>query len=122
MYEPYLPVLILMLIALGFGGALAIIAKVFGPSMPSDVKSMPYECGMDQISPPRLRFSIQFYRIALLFLVFDIEAAFFFPWAVMFRDLSKGGSLFGLSVMAIFLSILLLALLYVWRRRALEWE
>lgn len=133
MLESYLPILVLLAVALGLAGVFTIIATLFGPSRPTAEKSLPYESGMDQESTPKLRFSVQFYRIALLFLVFDIEAAFFYPWAVLYREMSCKGSLnngicygsstaFGILVMAVFLAILLLALVYVWRKRALEWE
>lgn len=134
MLESYLPILVLLVVALGLAGVFTILATLMGPSRPTAEKSLPYESGMDQESPPRHRFSIKFYRIALLFLVFDIEAAFFYPWAVLYRKLSCNGSLtsagtcngsttiFGIAVMAVFMSILLLALVYVWRKRALEWE
>ncbi len=134
MLQSYLPILILIIVALGLAGVFTLLATVLGPSRPTAEKSLPYETGMDQESPPRIRFNVQFYRIALLFLVFDIEAAFFYPWAVMYRQLSCKGSVsqagicyggttaFGILVMAVFLAILLLALVYVWRKRALEWE
>jgi NADH-quinone oxidoreductase subunit A len=96
---------------------------------------IPYETGQDPASTPRTRFSVRFYRIAILFLVFDLEAAFFYPWAVLFRELScEGGSVsptgvcttgatpLGFLVMVVFMAILVLALLYVWRKKALEWE
>lgn len=133
MLASYIPVVIFIFVALGFAGVLVVVAKVLGPKRDSAEKNIPYECGKDPLGRPRSRFSVQFYRIAILFVVFDIEAAFFYPWAVMFRDLSCKGQMqagicqgnttvFGLMVMMVFLSILVLALLYVWRRKALEWD
>lgn len=86
---------------------------------------MPFECGSDPIGSPRGRYSVRFYQVALLFLVFDIEAAFMYPWAVLFRDLSVSAtgtmSLFGFSEMLVFVSILVVALAYVWRKKAIGW-
>jgi len=133
MLSNYLPVVVLMAVALGLAGALALLAKLTGPTRQSAEKALPYESGMNPAGVPKIRFNVQFYRIALLFLVFDLEAAFFYPWAVLFRDLSCTKPLsagicegrvtgFGIGVMAVFLAILLLALAYVWRKRALEWD
>ena len=129
----YIPVVVFLAVAVAFGVLLLLAARVLGPKRPSAEKDIPYECGMDPLARPRSRFSVPFYRIAILFIVFDIEAAFFYPWAVLFRELScrgtvRGGvcqgeaTLFGLLVMMVFLDILVVALIYVWRRRALEWE
>lgn len=129
----YLPIFVLFVVVAIIGVALLLLPLALGPSRPTKTKSLPYECGWDPESNPRSPFSIRFYRLALLFLVFDIEAAFFYPWAIMFRDLSckgqlqngvcKGGATpFGLLVMVVFLAILVLALVFVWRRRALEWD
>ena len=133
MLSNYLPIVVLLALGLGLGGALIVIARLLGPSVPSEEKDIPYESGLDPAGAPRIKFSVEFYRVALLFLVFDIEAAFFFPWAVLYRDMSCRGSVvggvchgqpsaFGLLVMVAFLTILVLALLYVWRRKALEWQ
>ena len=134
MLSRYIPVLVLFAVAGGLLVALMAVAKLLGPSRPNPTKQLPYESGLDQAAPPKIRFNAQFYRVALLFLVFDIEAAFFYPWAVMFRDLSCKGALvqgkcaagmgtpFGILVMVVFLSILILGLAFVWRKRALEWD
>jgi NADH-quinone oxidoreductase subunit A len=133
MMSNYIPVFIFLVIAVGFASLLLVVAWALGPKRESAEKNIPYECGQDPASSPRARFSVGFYRVAILFLVFDIEAVFFYPWAILYRDLSCKGSLqagichggatsFGLLVMVLFLSILVLALLYVWRKRALEWD
>jgi NADH-quinone oxidoreductase subunit A len=133
MLTTYIPIVVFLAVAVGFALLLLLLAWVLGPKRPTPEKDLPYECGMNPIARPRSRISVPFYRIAILFIVFDIEAAFFYPWAVMFRDLSCRGSvvggvcqggatLFGLLVMMVFLAILALALLYVWRRKALEWD
>ena len=130
----YVPVLVFLAVAVGFAMILLVVASALGPRRPSLIKGIPYECGMEPLGRPRSRFSVGFYRVAILFVVFDIEAAFFYPWAVSFRELSCRGPLvngscqpgartaFGLLVMLVFLLVLLLALVYVWRRRALEWD
>jgi NADH-quinone oxidoreductase subunit A len=133
MLASYIPIVVVIAVAVAVGALLLFLARALGPHRPSPAKGLPYECGMDQETTPRIRFSVQFYRIALLFLVFDIEAAFFYPWAVRFKELSCTGPMVngvcqgqtspaGLIVMLVFLAILLLALLFVWRRKALEWD
>ncbi|MBW2732941.1 MAG: NADH-quinone oxidoreductase subunit A [Deltaproteobacteria bacterium] len=133
MLTSYLPLLVLLIVAVGLVGVFTILASLLGPSRPTPEKDIPYESGLDPASSPKIHFNMQFYRIALLFLVFDIEAAFFYPWAVLYRDLSckgqviggachGGATAFGILVMAVFLTILILALTYVWRKRALEWD
>lgn len=135
--QQYLPVVVFIAVAVGFGLLLLIIAWLLGPKRETAEKSLPYECGQDPASVPRSRFSVKFYRIAILFLIFDLEAAFFYPWAVLYRDLSckgtakfeagswvcQGGTTaYGFLVMIVFLAILVLALMYVWRKKALEWD
>ncbi len=133
MLTDYFPVLVFLGIAAAVTGAFWATARLLGPKVDTATKNIPYECGQDPADSPRTRFSISFYRTAILFLVFDIEAAFFYPWAILYRDLSckgtvqsgicyGGATAFGLVVMAVFMSILVLALLYVWRRKALEWD
>jgi len=127
MLENYLPIVVLLVVAVGMAGAFTLLATWLGPRRPTPEKLLPYESGLDQIQSPKIKLSVRFYRIALLFLVFDIEAAFFYPWAVLFRDLSRPSvtkmpPYFGMMVMAVFLAILLLALVFVWRKRALEWD
>jgi len=133
MLRPYLPVVVFLVVAAGFALLLLVLAWALGPKRASAEKAIPYECGRDPAGTPRSRFSIRFYRVAILFLVFDLEAAFFYPWAVLFRELSCKGQLqggacqagataFGLLVMLVFLTILVLALIYVWRKKALEWD
>ncbi|MBK6847803.1 MAG: NADH-quinone oxidoreductase subunit A [Proteobacteria bacterium] len=129
----YLPIAVLLVIALGMAAALTLLARLLGPSRPTAEKLLPYESGLDPERTPQLRFGVQFYRVALLFLVFDIEAAFFYPWAVLYRELSCSGEVFqgvcqgqstpfGLLLMLVFLAVLVLALAYVWRKKALEWD
>jgi len=123
MLSSYLPILVLLLVAITVAILFTLAARLLGPRRPTAEKSMPYESGMDPEGTPQIKFNVQFYRVALLFLVFDIETAFFYPWAVNFRELGSTGQLVnGILVMAVFLATLLLALAYVWRKRALEWD
>ena len=102
---------IVALIAIGLG-------NLFGPKKRSDIKSMPYESGMNPYGEGTRRMPVRFYLIAVLFILFDIEVVFFLPWAVVFRKLG----LFGFIEMVIFIVILLVGYIYAWKKGALEWE
>jgi NADH-quinone oxidoreductase subunit A len=115
--DHYVPVLLFLLVALSFPLVTLLLAKLVRPSRPEEVKATPYECGLEPRSHSRGRYSVRFYVIAVLFVVFDVETIFLFPWAVQYRVLG----LFGFIEMGIFLGILLLGYLYAWKRRALEW-
>jgi NADH-quinone oxidoreductase subunit A len=95
-----------------------VATTLIGPKKRFADKMEPFECGESPIVSPRLRFSVKFYLVALFFVIFDIEAVFLYPWAVLFRELG----LFGFIEMMIFLFILTVGLIYVWKRGALEWE
>jgi NADH-quinone oxidoreductase subunit A len=114
----YLPIAIYLMIAIGFGAFVVLFSTLLGPKNPKSVKLEPYECGMQPIGPNRIRFAVKFYIIAMLFIVFDIETVFLFPWAVIFKDLK----MFGFIEMGIFIAILFAGLAYVWRKGALEWD
>jgi NADH-quinone oxidoreductase subunit A len=108
----------MILIAGGIAGGMLAIGEFMGPRRITRVKLEPFECGSTPIGPQRERFSVKFYLIAMLFLIFDVEIVFLYPWAVIFRDLG----LFGLIEMTLFIGILAAALAYVWKRGALEWD
>jgi NADH-quinone oxidoreductase subunit A len=116
--EQYVPILVFILVAVSFPIVTLLLAKVVRAGSPDPVKAEPYECG---VKAPTLaldtRFSIRYYLIAVLFVVFDVETIFLFPWAVVFSKLA----LFGFIEMMVFLAILLVGYLYAWRRGALEW-
>jgi len=95
-----------------------VISSVLGPKKPSAVKAAPFECGSNPIGSARARFAVKFYVVGLLFIVFDLESVFFYPWAVQFRALGW----FGFVEMLLFAATLLLGLAYVWRKGALDWE
>ncbi len=116
--------------ALGFCGLFTVLAVMIGPRATSPDKLKPFECGSEPIGTPRGRYSVKFYQVAILFLVFDIEAAFMYPWAVLYNQLSHtmgpAGtpivSVFGFAEMLVFVAILVVALAYVWRKKAIGWE
>lgn len=114
----YLPILIYMLIAVGLVGVIVLLSELLGKKTHSVQKDIPYECGMDPIGDARSRFNVRFYIIAMFFIVFDIEAIFLYPWAVVFKPLGW----FGLAEMGLFIVILAVGLAYVWGKGALEWE
>jgi NADH-quinone oxidoreductase subunit A len=118
MLGAYLPILVLVVIAVCFGLGSVIFSSLIGPKKPSQVKLAPYECGCDPVGTARERFSIKFYLIAMLFILFDIEAVFLYPWAVLFKRLG----MFGLMEMGVFIVILFVGYVYVWKKGALEWE
>ncbi len=118
MLESYLPILVLIGIAFAFAIAVVILSRLIGPNKPNDIKLAPYECGMPLLSSAQDRFSIKFYIIAMLFILFDIEAVFLYPWAVMYKRLG----VFGFVEMGVFIFILLVGFAYVWKKGALEWE
>lgn len=118
MEETFVPILILIVLATGFGLLVLVLTHLMGPRKPSGEKLSAYECGVAPRGSATLRLSIRFYLIAVLFVLFDIETVPLFPWAIVLRDLG----LFGFVSMAIFLVILLLGYVYVWRRGALEWD
>lgn len=113
----YLPIFILILLAAGFALVTLFLSHVLGPRRPTREKLSPYECGIDPVGSARERFSVKFYLVAMLFIIFDIEIIFLYPWAVILNSLG----LFGLVEMIVFLGILLIGLLYVWKRGGLEW-
>lgn len=128
----YSSVLIALVFGVGFACLLLLLAVALGPKRDSAEKLAPFECGSEPIGSPRVRFSVKFYQVAILFLVFDVEAAFLYPWAVLFRKLSCAGqwaggvcsggvSLLGLGEMVVFISILIVALTYAWRKNAIGW-
>lgn len=114
----YLPTLLFLIVATGIGVALILIGNVLGPRRPNAEKLSPYECGFAPFEDARMQFDVRYYLIAILFIVFDLEIAFVFPWAVVFRELG----VFGLVEMGVFLTLLVIGFAYVWKKGALEWE
>ena len=118
MLENYLPILIFVLVAGGLGVLLILLGFVLGPRRPDAEKTSPYECGFEAFEDTRMKFDVRYYLVAILFIIFDLEIAFLFPWAVSLD--STGG--FGLLSMAVFLGILVVGFVYEWKRGALEWD
>ncbi len=114
----YVPVLIMILLAAATSVGMIVATTLIGPKKKFADKMEPFECGESPIVSPKLRFSVKFYLIALFFVLFDIEAVFLYPWAVLFKELG----MFGFVEMMTFLAILAIGLIYVWKRGALEWE
>jgi NADH-quinone oxidoreductase subunit A len=114
----YLPVLLFIFVATVIGVALLVIGWALGPKRPESEKLSPYECGFEAFEDARMRFDVRYYLVAILFIIFDLEIAFLFPWAVVFQDLGIGA----IIAMAIFLGILVIGFIYEWKKGALEWE
>ena len=118
MLSEYLPIVILAGLALVFAVASLAASSLLRPNRPNPVKLSAYECGNDPVRLPRgEKFSVKFYVVAMLFIIFDIETIFLFPWAVTFRSLG----MFGLGEMAIFIALVFVAYVYVWRKGGLDW-
>jgi NADH-quinone oxidoreductase subunit A len=111
------PIVLAAVIATIFGLLPLIISALLVPRRPDRVKNAPYECGVETIGPTEIQFKNQFYLYALVFVIFDIEAVFLFPWAVTYKQLG----LYALAEMAIFIGLLLIGYAYAWRKKALEW-
>ena len=118
MLENYLPILIFLIVGLGLGGVLFMLGYFLGPNRPDSAKQSPYECGFDAFEDARMQFDVRYYLIAILFIIFDLEIAFFFPWAVALRDVG----MVGFWAMMLFLAVLVVGFIYEWRKGALEWE
>jgi NADH-quinone oxidoreductase subunit A len=121
MLESYLPLVLAigagMAVALGMLGLTIGLNRWLGPRKPSGVKMAPFDCGSTPIGSPRVRFSVKFYEVAILFLVFDIESAFLYPWAVVGREMGW----FGVLAAGVFVATLVVALVYVWSQGRLDW-
>ena len=122
MIENYFPIFIVFIVAAGFVSVSLIATHLIGPRIYNPVKMMPYESGVDPIAETRIRFAVRFFIIALLFIIFDIEIVFLYPWAVVFKDFLSNSGSFIFFEMVVFLAILVFGFVYVWRNGALEWE
>ncbi len=121
MLENYLPILLFLVMALLFGIGSMVAGFVLGPRRPNDRKNSPFECGFEAFEDARMKFDVRYYLVAILFIIFDLEIAFLFPWAVVLEDL--GPQQFSAMIaMGIFLLILVVGFIYEWKKGALEWE
>jgi len=117
MPENYVPAFIFVVAVGSLIPLTLVLAKLFRPQSPNPVKLMPYECGIDPVDSARGRYTVRYYIVAILFVVFDVETIFLFPWAVRFKALG----MFGLVEMLIFLAILVVGYIWIWKKGALEW-
>ena len=116
--EQYLPVILFILVGVGVGVAPQLLGFLLGPRRPDDAKNSPYECGFEAFEDARMKFDVRYYLVAILFILFDLEIAFLFPWAVALKEVGMTGFL---TVM-LFLSILVVGFVYEWKKGALDWE
>lgn len=118
MLEGYFPVLMFIIVGIVMGVLPVVLGKLVSPSRPDAQKNSPYECGFEAFENARMKFDVRYYLVAILFILFDLEIAFMFPWAVVLEELGT----FGFVSMMIFLAILVVGFAYEWMRGALEWE
>ena len=118
MLTQYLPILVFLIVGLALGLVMIGAASLFSSHKPDAAKNAPYECGFDAFESARIPFDVRFYLVAILFIIFDLETAFFFPWAIVLRQLGW----FGFSAMMMFLGLLVIGFIYEWKRGALEWK
>jgi NADH-quinone oxidoreductase subunit A len=118
MLAEYFPILLFILVSLAVGVAPMVLGKLLGPSRPDPEKLSPYECGFEAFEDARMKFDVRYYLVAILFILFDLEIAFLFPWAAVINDIGFAGFM----AMMIFLAILTVGFVYEWMKGALEWE
>ena len=118
MLENYLPILIFIIIGISVGVGPIVLGFLLAPYKPDSDKNSPYECGFEAFEDSRMRFDVRYYLVAILFIIFDLEIAFLFPWAVVLESIG----LFGFLAMMVFLGILVVGFIYEWKKGALEWE
>ena len=114
----YFPILLFILVGLAVGVVPLILGKILAPSNPDSEKNSPYECGFEAFEDARMKFDVRYYLVAILFILFDLEIAFLFPWAVVLQEIG----LFGFIAMMVFVGILIVGFVYEWMKGALEWE
>ncbi len=116
--DQYLPILLFVFVGLGVGIAPQVLGYILGPNRPYPAKNSPYECGFEAFEDARMKFDVRYYLVAILFILFDLEIAFLFPWAVSLKDI---GAL-GFWAVMVFLAILVVGFVYEWKKGALDWE
>src|SRR5512134_2714580 len=118
MLAEYFPILLFILVALAVGVVPVALGKLVAPNRPDPEKLSPYECGFEAFEDARMKFDVRYYLVAILFILFDLEIAFLFPWAVVLPDIGW----FGFVAMMLFLAILIVGFVYEWKKGALDWE
>jgi len=116
--ENYFPILLFILVGLGVGVGPLVLGKLVSPHKPDSAKNSPYECGFEAFEDARMKFDVRYYLVAILFILFDLEIAFLFPWAVVLQEIG----MFGFIAMMIFLGVLVIGFIYEWMKGALEWD
>jgi len=116
--ENYFPVLMFILVGIGVGVAPQLLGYLLGPHRPDAAKLSPYECGFEAFEDARMKFDVRYYLVAILFILFDLETAFFFPWGVSMRELGIGGFI----TMMVFIAEFVVGFWYIWKKGALDWE
>ena len=116
-FARYLPLLLHFVIAIAIAGAIVVLSWLIGQHKPNRAKVSPYECGVEPVGDARGRFSVKFYLVAMLFILFDVEAVFLYPWAIILRELK----MFGFWEMLVYIGIVLVGLFYVWKKGVLDW-
>src|SRR5574343_1160899 len=120
----YLPILLFILVGVAVGILPQVIGYILGPNRPDPATNSPYECGFEAFEDARMKFDVRYYLVAILFILFDLETAFLFPWATIFKDIVADESvkMFGFVEMLVFVAILVIGYIYAWAKGALEWE
>lgn len=118
MLDNYFPILMFIIVGLAVGLGPLILGKLVSPHKPDAEKNSPYECGFEAFEDARMKFDVRYYLVAILFILFDLEIAFLFPWAVVLQDIG----LFGFLAMMVFLFVLVVGFVYEWKKGALEWD
>jgi NADH-quinone oxidoreductase subunit A len=122
--ENYFPILMFVLVGVAVGVLPVAMGFILAPSKPDPEKLSPYECGFEAFEDARMKFDVRYYLIAILFILFDLEIAFLFPWATIFKDIvaTESIKMFGFVEMLVFVAILVVGYVYAWAKGALEWE
>ncbi len=118
MLTEYLPILLFIIVGITVGVIAIAAGKVLAPNKPDERKNSPYECGFEAFEDSRMKFDVRYYLVAILFIIFDLEIAFLFPWAIVLDEIG----VFGFWAMMLFLGVLVVGFIYEWKRGALEWE
>jgi len=118
MLQNYFPILLFVIVGLLVGAGPILLGRILAPNKPDAEKLSPYECGFEAFEDARMKFDVRYYLVAILFILFDLEIAFLFPWAVVFKELGT----FGFGVMIEFIAVLTIGFVYLWKKGALEWE
>ncbi|MGL4563681.1 MAG: NADH-quinone oxidoreductase subunit A [Halioglobus sp.] len=118
MLQNYFPILMFVIVGLLVGVGPIVLGRLVAPNRPDPEKLSPYECGFEAFEDTRMRFDVRYYLVAILFILFDLEIAFLFPWAVVLKEIG----MFGFGAMLVFLAILTIGFIYEWKKGALEWE